>query len=131
MFTGLVQAIGRVLTVADGVVSIAADWENALEIGESVAISGICLTVTGIQARQFRVEVSPTTLARTTADQWTADRPVNLERALAFGDRLGGHLVTGHVDGTARLLERRATGNSERFRFELPTNLAAQFVSQG
>ena len=93
-------------------------------IGESVACGGICLTVTSRNSTEFAVDVSPTTLSLTTAGDWRAGTRLNLERALAIGDRLGGHIVSGHVDGVGRLIRKDALGNSTKLWFDLPEELA-------
>ena len=103
MFTGLVTGIGTVLDIgsrAEGLeLTIGSPYPN-LEPGESVAVDGACLTVERATAMQFTVRVVPTTLSRTCFGDYTRGRRVNLERALRVGDRFGGHLVQGHVDGT-------------------------------
>src|SRR5687767_13308592 len=114
MFTGIVQAVGRIvhtqpLEVDRGALDLA-----GVAVGDSICVQGVCLTVTAITARGFRADVSQETL-RVTAG---LDRPgpVNLEKSLALGDRLGGHLVSGHVDGVGELIEKIGT----RYRFRLP-----------
>ncbi len=111
--------------------TIQAEFASDLAIGESVCVSGICLTVTGVSGDTFDVDVSPTTVSLTTAGGWEQHPRVNLERALALGDPLGGHIVTGHVDGVGRLLERVPLGNSERLHFSAPANFAAHFIAEG
>lgn len=100
-----------------------ADFADDLAIGESVAVCGICLTTVSRGAGEFSVDVSPTTLSLTTAHSWRPGARVNLERSLALGDRLGGHIVTGHVDGVGRLVRKEALGNSTKLWFELPGEL--------
>ena len=111
--------------------TIRAGFAPDLAIGESVCVSGVCLTVTRVSGDTFDVDVSPTTVSLTTAGGWEQQPRVNLERALALGDRLGGHIVTGHVDGVGRLLERVSLGNSERLRFGAPAHLAAHLIAEG
>ena len=91
-----------------------------LALGESIAVNGACLTVTGIQGRRFRVDVSPETLRRTTLGTVAKDRRVNLERALRVGDRLGGHVVLGHVDGVGKLEKIEPDGDWVLYRFRTP-----------
>ncbi len=112
MFTGIVEAIGRIKAVSKGglEVSVPAGW--ALSAGESVAVSGACLTVTASGKGLASFAVSPETFSRTRLGALKPGAAVNLERALAVGARLGGHFVTGHVDGAARLLSVRNDGNS-------------------
>lgn len=102
MFTGLITAVGSVESIAerDGgrEVTILAPWDD-VTVGESIAVDGACLTVTACRGGQFTVHIVVTSLDRTAFGEYTAGRRVNLERALRVGDRLGGHLVQGHVDG--------------------------------
>ncbi|MDA8130831.1 MAG: riboflavin synthase [Elusimicrobia bacterium] len=112
MFTGIIEAVEKVRSVSSGLleISVPADWE--LSDGESVAVNGACLTVTGFSRGLASFAVSPESFSRTTLGRLKAGSAVNLERALAVGARLGGHFVTGHVDGTARLISARDEGNS-------------------
>jgi riboflavin synthase len=102
-----------------------------LALGESIAVNGACLTVTAMQGRRFRVDVSPETLRRTTLGTLAKDRRVNLERALRVGDRLGGHVVLGHVDGVGRLERIEPDGDWVLYRFRAPRELAAYLVEKG
>ena len=102
-----------------------------LALGESIAVNGACLTVTGIQGRRFRVDVSPETLRRTTLGTVAKDRRVNLERALRVGDRLGGHVVLGHVDGVGKLEKIEPDGDWVLYRFRTPRELASYLVEKG
>jgi len=138
LFTGLVQSIGTLASRATrtGVpagcrMTIRADFAADLSDGESVAIQGICLTVTNHTAREFTVDVSPTTLSLTTAGDWQPGDRLNLERALAMGDRLGGHIVTGHVDGVGRLIRKEPLGNSTKLWFEVPEPFARISIPLG
>lgn len=112
MFTGIIEAVEKVRSVSSGgiEVSLPAGWE--LGDGESVAVNGACLTVTAFRPGTAAFAVSPETFSRTTLGALRPASVVNLERALAVGARLGGHFVTGHIDGTARLLSVRDAGNS-------------------
>ena len=113
MFTGIVTAIGIIAEVErrdDLRVIIESDWDaSAIDIGASIACSGVCLTVVERATNRFAVDVSDETIARTVPGMWEAGRSLNLERALRLGDELGGHLVTGHVDtvGTVRGVEEQ------------------------
>jgi riboflavin synthase len=140
MFTGIVSDIGEVVVVSDIPAGrrfrIATAYEpETIAIGASIACSGPCLTVVERGAskgrRFFDVEASGETLARTTLGAWTPGTRVNLERALRMGDELGGHLVTGHIDGTARIVERRNEGAMARFVVEAPKNLARYIAEKG
>src|SRR5260370_5835125 len=136
MFTGLVEALGTVrqlngdgagrqLTIAEACVA------PELTTGESVAVNGACLTVVGRDQETFDFQVGPETLERTNLGELQVGDRVNLERSLRLADRLGGHLVQGHVDGLGRIAERRRQGDWEIFWFTCPENLAAQMVPKG
>src|ERR1700674_2766966 len=123
MFSGIITDVGRVLRLAQSPgrsggmqLTIATAYDSAaIPLGASIACSGPCLTVVAVEAGAFSVEASAETLACSTLGDWIDGSPVNLERALRLGDELGGHLVSGHVDGVARLVERRPEGDSVRF----------------
>jgi len=102
-----------------------------LAIGESIAVDGACLTVTAKQKRRFRVDVSPETLRRTTLGRLAKDARVNLERALRVGDRLGGHVVLGHVDGVGTLEKIEPDGDWLLYRFRAPGALLPFLVEKG
>ena len=118
MFTGIVTAIGTITNVedrGDTRVVVACPWDPAgIDIGASIACSGVCLTVVEKGGKEgdawFAVDVSGETVARTAQDQWRADRRLNLEPALRLGDELGGHLVTGHVDSVGPRWSRISAG---------------------
>jgi riboflavin synthase len=136
MFTGLVEVLGtvrRVTSHAEGrhLVIAAPQLAAELVIGDSVAINGACLTVVEHDAETCRFEAGPETLRRTNLGDLAIEDRVNLERALRVGDRLGGHLVQGHVDGLGRIRERRRQGDWELVWFSCPEDLAAQMVSKG
>jgi riboflavin synthase len=103
----------------------------ALAIGESIAVNGACLTVTTRRGRSFTVDVSPETLRRTTLGRLARGSRVNLERALRAGDRMGGHIVQGHVDGVGRLEAIRPDGDWIRYSFDVPRPLAPYLVEKG
>lgn len=135
MFTGLVQDVGTVERVIAGAVTdvwIRAAFEPAdYRHGESIACSGVCLTVVEWRDHSFRVQAAPETLARTTLGSWAAGTRVNLEKALKVGDRLGGHWVQGHIDGVGQVLEVSPDAGSWRLRCSLPPALAPFFVEKG
>ena len=139
MFTGIVTDVGEVIEVearpAGRRLRIACGYDaETLALGASIACAGPCLTVVAMgrgPRSWFEVEVSPETLARTTLGTWRAGTRVNLERALRLGDELGGHLVTGHIDGVAEILERRADGDMARFTFRVPQSLAPYIAAKG
>ncbi len=134
MFTGIVERVGvlsRVERTADGLVlEIAAPWQD-LTLGESIAVNGACLTVARIGPGTFTVHVVPTTLERTTFGGLEVGDRVNLERALQLGDRLGGHLVQGHVDGVGQVLAVRENGATRLVDVEMPPDVAAVTIPLG
>jgi riboflavin synthase len=135
MFTGLVQAVGRIEQVERGaagarlLVSAGAIDASGLKVGESIAVNGCCLTVTAIDGACFRADLSEETLASTA----NLDRcgPVNLELSLAVGDRIGGHLVSGHVDAAGTVLAVSAVGDSHELRVRAPRTLAPYLAFKG
>lgn len=135
MFTGLIQEIGTVTALraqADPVLTIAANKvRQKLTLGASVACNGICLTVTDLLEDGFQVQVSAETLNKTTARDWRPGTRVNLEPALAMGDALGGHLLTGHVDTVIKITEKKLDGDSFRYRFEVPRDYARYIAPKG
>src|SRR3954452_20278336 len=136
MFTGLVQRLGAVLKMnREGagarLVIHAPEFAEDVARGESIAVNGVCLTVVAGCSQACTFEVSPETLRRTNLGELQAGSPVNLERALRLSDRLGGHLVQGHVDGMGRLPDRRPDGEWQVFWFGCPTELTSQMVSKG
>jgi riboflavin synthase len=136
MFTGLVEGIGEIVglsRMAEGLrVTIRPHFPaGELALGESVAVAGVCLTVVAVTEAGFSAEVSPETLNRSTFPWKKVRDRVNLERALRLGDRLGGHLVTGHVDGLGILRERREGPASLGLKFELPEALKLYVIEKG
>ena len=139
MFTGIVTHRGRLAAVEPSGVDQrmtfeleAAALRDAAE-GDSMCVSGACLTMLDIDAvaGRFSADVSAETLEKTILGALAPDDPVNLEPALRAADRLGGHLVSGHVDGVGHLVERRPDGRAERFRFEVPAELARYIAAKG
>jgi riboflavin synthase len=138
MFTGIIPDIGKIRAVRaesagrDRRFEIATRFDmNGVALGASIACSGPCLTVVEKGAGWFAVEASQETLTRTTLGEWGAGTPVNLERSLAAGDELGGHLVSGHVDAVVRVVARKEEGGSIRFDIELPAALAPYVAQKG
>ncbi len=132
MFTGIITSIGTILTSqkeGDLTLAISCPWHD-LRIGESIAVSGACLTVTSWQQGSFTVQLSGETLART-APRWNSGDKVNLERAMKLGDALDGHLVTGHVDGLAKIISVSAEGGSHRLEIESPPTLSRFIAEKG
>ncbi|MGD9502602.1 MAG: riboflavin synthase [Methyloceanibacter sp.] len=139
MFTGLVSGVGTLRERRGSRFVIACPYKRrSLPEGASIACDGCCLTVVDIakakgkgEGALFAVEVSNETLARTTLGTWQEGRRINLERALALGDELGGHVVTGHIDGTAAVVSREGDGDSVRFQLESPAELARFIAAKG
>lgn len=137
MFTGIIAARGEVtateasggdlrLTIDSGDLAI-----GDLQVGESIATSGVCLTVAQVLERGFVADVSVETLELTTLSGWHPGQKVNLERALRLADRLGGHLVSGHVDGIGTILSRHSAARAEAFRVRAPQDLARYIAHKG
>jgi riboflavin synthase len=141
MFTGIVTDIGKVASakpLREGVrLRIETAYDPAtIAIGASISCAGVCLTVTGLpeersNARWFEVEAWEEALRLTTASSWTTGTRINLERALKIGDELGGHIVSGHVDGKAGIVAREAEGDAVRFTLEAPRELAKFIAPKG
>lgn len=135
MFTGIVTDLGRVKRLERGDLvdlAIATAFDtSAIPIGASIACSGACLTIVAIAPGEFSVQASAETLACTTIGSWQEGTPVNLERSLRAGDELGGHLVSGHVDGIARIIERRPEAASVRFVLQVPEELECFIAPKG
>lgn len=137
MFTGIIESLGRI----HGIVPKGGDVRMEIQsvddyladvaLGDSVAVSGICLTVGDRLANGFAADLSVETLQATTAGEWVPGRSVNLEKALTALKPLGGHLVSGHVDGIGRLVERFEEARSWRMRFEVPADLARYIARKG
>lgn len=135
MFTGIVTDVGRVASVAERgdrrfVVATGFDTET-IDLGASIACSGCCLTVVEKRPGGFAVDASSETLSVTTLGDWREGTEVNLERALRLGDELGGHLVSGHIDGVGLVVSIREEGASHRIVFEAPAELARYIASKG
>jgi len=136
MFTGIVQDIGTVTDIvknADWLLTIKTDKLSlaTTAIGASIACSGVCLTVIARTPESFQVQASAETLGKTTLKFWRQGTRINLEPALRLGDELGGHLVTGHVDGVAHVVSRQAEGESIRLQFDAPSELSRFLAPKG
>ena len=136
MFTGLIEEVGTVRGVTPESSGVAVTVEARIvtadtRVGDSIAVSGCCLTVTALGAGSFTAHAGTETLARTTVSSWRAGRAVNLERALSASARLGGHFVQGHVDGVGRVLSVTPEGQTVRWRFSLPEELSPFVVEKG
>ena len=138
MFTGIITDQGRVLEMTqagDLTVKLATAYDVAgIDLGASIACDGVCLTVVDLGCTPenwFAVQVSAETLSKSNLGTWDIGRAVNLERALKVGDELGGHIVSGHVDGIATVVEVRDEGDSTRVTFEAPADLARFIAPKG
>lgn len=136
MFTGIILGKGSIFEkrpAGGGVVfGIAADFDlPEPEEGESIAVNGVCLTAKQLKGRRFLVDVSPESLSRTNLGRLAAGAVVNLERALRLTDRLGGHMVSGHVDATTEVLERKPLGDFVLFTFATPRGLGRYIIEKG
>ena len=136
MFTGLIEAVGTVRRLessgAAARLTVSAPLPaSEIRLGDSIAVNGVCLTVTAMSGDLFTFDVSPETLAHTSLRQTSPGTTVNLERALRLGDRLGGHIVTGHVDCLATVVERCEESGNIVFSFRLPPEHARYLVAKG
>ena len=135
MFTGIVSDVGRIARVEDRGdlrVRVTTGYDTAgIALGASIACSGVCLTVVGTGTDWFDVDVSAETVARTADGQWTEGRRLNLERALRLGDELGGHIVTGHVDGVGTVVSVTPEGGSHRVVIAVPDGVAPYLAEKG
>jgi riboflavin synthase len=137
MFTGIIQTVGRIarLEPRGGDVRLHVDTAaldlSDVQLGDSIAVSGVCLTAVSLEPRGFGADVSNETLSLTTLGQLKAGDPVNLEKALRLADRLGGHLVSGHVDGVGKVVSVAADARSQRWVFEVPAELARYIAAKG
>ncbi|PRD41902.1 riboflavin synthase [Phyllobacterium phragmitis] len=141
MFTGIITDVGKVERIKLLNEGLLLRLETAydpdtIELGASIACSGVCLTVVGLpekgsNTRWFEVEAWEEALRLTTIGEWRPGTPINLERSLKLGDEMGGHLVSGHVDGQAEIIERRQEGDAVRFRLRAPEALAPFIAQKG
>jgi riboflavin synthase len=136
MFSGIVEALGTIAEIRSeppGCRLIVRHAKIAAEtaVADSISVNGCCLTVVEVSGETFGFQAGPETLARTNLGDLRPGSPVNLERALAVGARLGGHFVSGHIDGTGSLLERHDHGDWSTFWFSVPRALARQMASKG
>lgn len=138
MFTGIVRDVGRIRELApsaQGDLSLSIEVDqldlSQTQLGDSIAVSGVCLTAVEVQPRAFRADVARATLAVTTIGRWTRGRRVNLEPALRAGEALGGHLVAGHVDGIGEVVARRGDARSQTLRVRVPETLQRYVARKG
>ena len=132
MFTGIVKEIGRVISAKLGnLVITASDVFQRMELGESIAVNGVCLTITSLNPNSFSADVMPETLKRTNLGLLSAGGKVNLERPLTIGGRLGGHLIQGHVDDTGRVASVTWNNGAMLIKFEAPPEVMRYVVEKG
>ena len=132
MFTGIVEEVGKVSSVRPGNLVIAAsDVLQGMELGGSINVNGVCLTITGFNTSSFSVDIMSETLKRSNLGLLSAGDRVNLERPLALGGRLGGHLVQGHIDAAGRVAAVRWDGEAMLVRFEAPSEVMGYVVEKG
>jgi len=132
MFTGIIEEIGKVKETAGkkGVLVLETSFSD-LRTGESIAVNGVCLTVSRTEKDLVSFDLSPETLTKTTLGKLKTGQPVNLERALRLGDRVGGHLVTGHIDGKGKILAIRKTGTGKEITILFPAGIKKYLAVKG
>ncbi len=130
MFTGLIEARGRVAAAGMGKLSVSTPW-SGLRRGESLSVSGVCLTVTGVRGKRCDLDVVPETLSKTNLGRLKPGDRVNLERAMRLSDRIGGHLVTGHVDGIGTVAELIAEARGKRLAVRVPAPFSPYLAPKG
>jgi riboflavin synthase len=138
MFTGIVETIGKVGNIVEisgqTIVSLYIKTDlcpNGMGLGDSISVNGACLTVTTIKDDGFTVDVTPETLKRTNLGNLIVDSPVNLERSLAYGSNMGGHILQGHVDTKGEIMSLKSTGNSSIISIRIPKKLLRYIVEKG
>lgn len=136
MFTGIIEEVGSVKSMKRGARSFTLEVEasqvlDGTNIGDSIATNGVCLTVTGLTSHSFTADVMPETVSRTALGELTAGSPVNLERALSLQTRLGGHIVSGHIDGTGRIIDRCLDDTALWLTVECDSKLLRYIIEKG
>ncbi len=136
MFTGIIEEIGHVKSLHRGAKSFTLEVEadvvmQGTQVGDSIATNGVCLTVTSFTGHGFTADVMPETVQRTALGELKAGSPVNLERALSLQTRLGGHIVSGHIDGTGRIADRRQDDNALWLTVECDSRLLRYIIEKG
>ncbi|MBQ4826282.1 riboflavin synthase [Leisingera sp. HS039] len=135
MFTGIITDVGTIAELeqqGDLRARIRTSYDTAsIDIGASIASDGVCLTVIALGEDWYDVQISAETVSKTNLDSWTTAKRINLERALKVGDELGGHIVSGHVDGVAEVVELKDEGDSTRVTLRAPQDLARFIASKG
>ena len=132
MFTGIVEEVGVVAKISDNGMTVQASKVlEDVKLGDSIAVNGTCLTAVSFTKGEFSVDLSPETMRRTSLGKLSEGSLVNLERALLASDRMGGHIVQGHVDGTGRIMSTKTDGDSIIFRVRVPKRLNKYIVEKG
>ena len=136
MFTGIIEGLGTVSAVRSAGqgkrLAVEADFDlNQTKIGDSICVSGACLTAVKIDSRHFEVDISPETLQMTTFNQAKVGQRVNIERALRLSDRIDGHLVSGHIDGVGKIRQSETLGNAIIVTIEVPESLTRYMINKG
>ena len=132
MFTGIVEEVGMVVSITTNGMTVRAEKVMSdLKLGDSISVNGACLTAVSLDDSEFSVDLSPETMRRTSLGNLAGGGPVNLERALSASDRMGGHIVQGHVDGTGRITSTRDDGDSVVYRVRAPARLMPYIVEKG
>lgn len=132
MFTGIIEEVGRLKSFDGGKIEIYCEKIlSDMKIGDSICTNGICLTVTNFAENYFAADVMPETVRKTSLNEIHAGGIVNLERALTLNDRLGGHILSGHIDGVGKILNMRAEGNAIFINISAKKNLLKQIASKG
>ena len=132
MFTGIVEEVGIVAKISDNGMTVQASKVlEDVKLGDSIAVNGTCLTAVSFTKGEFSVDLSPETMRRTSLGKLSEGSLVNLERALLASDRMGGHIVQGHVDGTGRIMSTKTDGDSIIFRVRVPKRLNKYIVEKG
>lgn len=136
MFTGIIEEVGRIIAIRRGAKAItlvigASKIMSDMKVGDSIAVNGVCLTVTRFSGQQFQVDVMAETLHRTSFEKLMISDKVNLERAMSMTDRFGGHIVTGHIDATGTIVKREKDGIADWFQIRAPKEVMQQIFLKG
>lgn len=132
MFTGIVEEVGQVKAIGNGTLQIQATKVlEDVKLGDSIAVNGICLTVTGFNSHSFQADVMPETIKRTSLGELKLGSLVNLERALTLSSRLGGHIVSGHIDGTGRIVSLKEDKNAILMKIQADGAILRYIVEKG
>ena len=132
MFPGIIEEVGRIRRIGGG--QLAIDCQKVVEdatLGDSIAVNGVCLTVTSFDKNHFTADVMPETVRRTSLAELSKGSPVNLERALTLSSRLGGHIVSGHIDGTGEIVSFKEEGNAMLMKIAADSELLRYIVEKG